>query len=213
MLIIFDLDDTLIDTSGAITPYKLQQALQLMIGHASKEELEIITQINLQSAKTALALHAYGAMRGVSSATIAQAVALLSKPLPDDFPVPCTPYAKEILQYYASRGPIALVTGGYPPFQKEKLKKAGIEPSIFSKIAIPEDSLKGPFYRDFLREFSVDPDQVWVCGDRVAMDLAPAHALGCKTVLMRWGRGLQMPHEPWIDHSIRQLTELRNIIP
>ena len=31
MLIIFDLDDTLIDTTGSITPVKLEQALTKMV--------------------------------------------------------------------------------------------------------------------------------------------------------------------------------------
>ena len=120
--------------------------------------------------------------------------------------------AKEILKYYASRCPIALVTGGHPPFQLEKLKKAGIEPSIFSKIAIPEDSIKQPFYREFAKEFLASPADVWVCGDRIPMDLKPAHELGFNTVHMRWGRGLQMAPEPWIKYSIADLSELRKWI-
>ena len=213
MLIIFDLDDTIIDTSGAITPFKLREALQLLIERIDDAELALLCALNESAPKTAHAIEEYGRMRSISQDKIRQAVLFLSMPLPENFVVPCTPNAKEILYYYAKKYPIALVTGGHPPFQREKLEKAGIEPSIFSKIAIPEDSVKKPFYQSLAKEFLAMPEEVWVCGDRVAMDLEPANALQFRTVHMRWGRGLKIRNEPWIDYSITQLNELRNIIP
>lgn len=215
MLIIFDLDDTLIDTSGSITPHKLQEALRRMWNGRGDFALEFheISEINRRVPKTPQAIEEYGRKKGIAVSLIEEAIQLLYTPLPENFPIACTPNAKEILSYYAARYPIALVTGGHPPFQLDKLKKAGIEPAIFSKIAIPEDSIKKPFYRDFAKEFLAAPSDVWVCGDRIPMDLLPAHELKFKTVHMRWGRGLQSGGEPWIDYSISQLTELRNIIP
>ena len=214
MLIIFDLDDTLIDTSGCITPHKLAVALRCMIGEPAHftAELSALQGINQRVPKTPLAIEEYAAARGIDLKKAARAIQTLYDPLPDDFAIACTPNAKEILKYYASRCPIALVTGGHPPFQLEKLKKAGIEPSIFSKIAIPEDSIKQPFYREFAKEFLASPADVWVCGDRIPMDLKPAHELGFNTVHMRWGRGLQMAPEPWIKYSIADLSELRKWI-
>ncbi len=215
-MIIFDLDDTLIDTSGCVTPLKLKAALALMIGLERSDfdrQLEDLIAINKRVFKTPHALEEYGKRNKIAPEAVAQGIQALYDPLPSQFAVSCTPNAKEILKYYSSRYPIALVTGGHPPFQLDKLKKAGIEPSIFSKIAIPEDSVKKPFYSDFAKEFSKDPSQVWVCGDRIPMDLAPAHELGFRTVHMRWGRGLQLGFEPWIDYTITELSELRNIIP
>jgi FMN phosphatase YigB (HAD superfamily) len=136
----------------------------------------------------------------------------LTTPLPKDFKVLCTPYAKQILEKAHKKAILALVTGGHPPFQREKLEKAGIDAALFSKIAIPEDSMKKPFYQEISKEFSVDPTEIWVCGDRIPMDLAPAHELGCKTIHMRWGRGLKMATVPWIDFSISDLSELERII-
>ena len=49
-------------------------------------------------------------------------------------------------------------------------------------------------------------------GDRVPMDLTPAHELGFRTVHMRWGRGHLWKKEPWVDHSIRELSELLEIV-
>src|SRR5690606_4017504 len=128
------------------------------------------------------------------------------------FSVATTPHAKEILKGFAKEHTLAIVTGGHPPFQMQKLEKAGIDRSLFSKIAIPEDSIKKPFYEALIREFSVGPKEALVCGDRIAMDLVPAHALGCQTVHMRWGRGTSLKTEEWITHSISTLTELKRIV-
>jgi FMN phosphatase YigB (HAD superfamily) len=218
-LIIFDLDDTLIDTSGSVTPHKLEAAVRLMMADRLadlradlRSELREICAINERVFKTPHAIEEYGKQKGIALETIDRAIQTLYDPLPHDFQVACTPNAKEILEYYRSRCPIALVTGGNPSFQLDKLKKAGLEPSIFSKIAIPEDSIKKPFYREFAKEFLAAPSDVWVCGDRIAMDLAPAHELKFHTVHMRWGRGRQLASEPWIEHTISELSELRNII-
>jgi FMN phosphatase YigB (HAD superfamily) len=211
LLIIFDLDDTLIDTSGSITPFKLKRVLEQMLGRvATHSELQELMTINESASKTQDAIEIFSDRHHL---ILDKTFKELISPLPKDFQIPCTPNAKQTLEMYAKKTPIALVTGGHPPFQLEKLEKAGIDGSLFSKIAIPEDSMKKPSYQEISREFSVDPSEMWVCGDRISMDLLPARELGCKTIHMRWGRGLKMATVPWIDFSISDLSELRRIIP
>jgi putative hydrolase of the HAD superfamily len=216
-LIIFDLDDTLIDTSGSITPFKLKECLKGFIaaGLAVPDfdlAYQTLLQINegAKGSKEALAqfLDQYQGSPKLLESGLSQMVS----PLPCDFSVATTPHAKEILKAFAKEHTLAIVTGGHPPFQMEKLEKAGIDRSLFSKIAIPEDSIKKPFYEALIREFSVGPKEALVCGDRIAMDLIPAHALGCQTVHMRWGRGTSLKTEEWITHSISTLTELKRIV-
>lgn len=217
MLIIFDLDDTLIDTSGSVTPFKMRECLENLIAtELNITDLEASYQrllsLNERAASSKEALYQF--LLGFEGAPQlwARISVQMTKPLPADFCVPTTPYAREVLEILAKTHTLALVTGGYPPFQIEKLEKAGINRSFFSKIAIPEDSMKKPFYESLIKEFAVEPDGVLVCGDRIAMDLVPAHALGCKTVHMRWGRGRNLEREKWVTHSISHLGELRNIL-
>lgn len=179
----------------------------------TRSEFQEFLALNEGCIRTRDAIEVFAKGKNVSEQTLAQALTEMTAPLPAHFPIACTPHAKEMLQFYEKRCPLALVTGGSPSFQWEKLEKAGIEASIFSKIIIPEDSIKKPFYEGLMREFSEAPANIWVCGDRVSMDLDPAHELGFKTIHMRWGRGRRIKHEPWIDHSISDLNELRNIIP
>lgn len=216
MLIIFDLDDTLIDTSGAVTPFKLKECLKYFIAEGlSVSDFDSayaeLLAINAKSLKSKDALAQFLAKRG-GDALLERGLVEMTRPLPADFPIPTTPNAKEILEHFRKTDTLALVTGGHPPFQLEKLEKAGIDRSIFSKIAIPEDSVKKPFYQGLLHEFSFSPAEVLVCGDRVAMDLAPAFELGFTTVHMRWGRGSLRETEHWIHHAISDLNELKRIV-
>jgi FMN phosphatase YigB (HAD superfamily) len=171
-----------------------------------------LLSINARSAKSRDALAQFVSKVGGPPELVDQLLDVMRRPLPAGFSISTTPNAKEILKYFAKTHTLALVTGGHPPFQLEKLEKAGIDRTIFSKIAIPEDSIKKPFYRGLIEEFSVSPNQALVCGDRIAMDLAPAFELGFTTVHMRWGRGTLVETEKWIHHAISDLNELKRII-
>lgn len=215
MLIIFDLDDTLIDTSGSVTPFKLQCCIAKLtsLGLPLPANAEkALLSLNATAPKSKDALLAFASSHGASPEQQALMLQELITPLPPDFTVSTTPNAKEILEFYRARYPLALVTGGHPPFQREKLKKAGVDSSIFSMISIPEDSVKKPSYEAVKQRFSIDPQSIWVCGDRIEMDLRPAFELGFRTVHMRWGRGKLAPTPPWIDQAITDLRELKEII-
>ncbi len=217
MLIIFDLDDTLIDTSGAITPFKMKECLKGFVEDGLfvpdfEQAYQRLLQINAKAYKSKDALVQFLTEFEGDSSLVQRALREMVQPLPSDFHVPTTPHAKEILAFLAASHRLAIVTGGYPPFQMQKLEKAGIDRSIFSKIAIPEDSIKKPFYEGLIQEFSLSPQEVIVCGDRIAMDLAPAHELGLTTVHMRWGRGQAFQTEGWVHHAIFELSELKRIV-
>lgn len=217
MLIIFDLDDTLIDTSGTITPFKMGQCLKKLMEEGFSlpdypKAYEELLAYNAASSKSTDALSKFLFQIGFDLSQSQSIFAELTAPLPPHFVVPTTPQAKEILSFFHSSHRLALVTGGHPPFQLEKLKKAGLDTSVFSRIDIPEDSIKKPCYQALARKFSIPPEQVWVCGDRIQMDLVPAYELGFKTIHMRWGRGERLAREDWIDYSIATLSELKGII-
>ena len=217
MLIIFDLDDTLIDTSGSVAPFKMQACLHQLIAQglpipSLSEALPQLLAMNARSPKSIEAIQAFASSYDPTPEQLAMAVQELTTPLPEDFIVATTPYAKEILQFYHPFCALALITGGDVAFQWDKLKKAGIDPSLFSMIAIPKDSHKGPYYEAAQREFLVPPQEVWVCGDRISMDLEPAHRLSFHTIHMRWGRGILEKGEPWVNHTIPDLRKLKELI-
>jgi FMN phosphatase YigB (HAD superfamily) len=216
LLIIFDLDDTLIDTSGCVTPFKLKQTLERLIElgvevPSFSDAYRELLDKNRNALKSTDAFSLFAQSYGANKEQIATSLLEMKSLLPDGFSVSMTPHAHSILEHYKAICPLAIVTGGYPPFQRDKLKKAGIDTSFFSMIAIPEDLVKKPCYQALQKQFSLASHEIWVCGDRVEMDLKPAFELGFKTVHMRWGRGA-LQTEQWVDYSIKDLSELKEII-
>lgn len=217
MLIIFDLDDTLIDTSGVVTPFKMKECLQQLEQSGVKfPDSTIALNDLLERNRTALkskdALIAFAKSYHANEMQIQTALQKLTTPLPSSFQIPMTPHAQEILEHYRAQCPLAIVTGGHPPFQLDKLKKAGIDSSFFSMIAVPEDSIKKPYYQALQEKLGIPSQEIWVCGDRIEMDLRPGYELGFNTVHMRWGRGALAKTETWINHSINNLRSLKEII-
>jgi putative hydrolase of the HAD superfamily len=217
LLIVFDLDDTIIDTSGSVTPYKLRECLKFLkrrniqIGSLERSfrEMQSLDQRCISSKESVrLILERFQA-----SHLYEEVLALYSEPLPKNFIIPTTPDAKNVLHILGQRGhTLVLLTGGKKAFQLEKLEKAGLEPAMFSKIAVSEDSQKKSHYEALLKEFSKPPYECYTVGDRISLDLAPAHDLGWRTVHMRWGRGKIGKREGWIDYSICKLSEILEIL-
>ncbi len=217
MLIVFDLDDTLIDTSGCVTPYKLKQFLHFLIrSNVSVGSFEVAYRelIALDQSCGSSKETVHRVLERFQSLHLwEKALELYSEPLPKNFIISTTPQAKNVLRVLNRQGhALVLLTGGKRLFQLEKMEKAGLEPSLFSKIEIAEDFQKKPYYEAVLKEFSKPPCECYTVGDRIVPDLAPAHELGWKTVHMRWGRGKINKKEPWIDHSIYELSELLEIL-
>jgi FMN phosphatase YigB (HAD superfamily) len=253
-LIIFDLDDTLIDTSGCITPVKLEMALDRMIEAGlpigdPAAALELLRRLDAaaDSARSTLSefLEILGAdeqgaraqSRPFDKSDAKQSrlnleasssfkegdfqkfyhigVAEVYGDLPDDIPVFPLDQAVEILTELKESHQLALVSIGKTEQQLSKMKKAGIDSTIFSKIIISESRDKKPHYQTIVEALGATPQETVVLGDRISLDLTPAKELGCKTIQMRWGRGLNpipAPSKSDADFAITELKQIREIL-
>lgn len=130
-----------------------------------------------------------------------------------DVPVHALDQAHEVLAELSSSHKLVLVTVGKLERQMEKMKKAGIDSSVFSKIIVSEERNKKPHYEAVVDEFCASPSEVMVCGDRIMLDLTPAKELGFKTIQMRWGRGLvNFGNRRDVDFTISRLVEIKDIL-
>lgn len=209
MWIIFDLDDTLIDTWGKITPWQMERALRV-VGR-SEALFEVLSSCPTFSSSKKALLH-FGEKEGIDGTVLQKGVEELYAPLPENFEVPLVPHAKEILDYFSSRCPIALVTAGREPFQRQKWEKAGIDATLFRMIVVCEEGQKKGAYAEISSKMSLPPQDLWVCGDRIWGDLEPARQLGAKTVHVRRGRGLWEKSAPFVTASVADLRELKDVI-
>ena len=224
MLIIFDLDDTLIDTSGSITPVKLEQALTKMVEAGLQvgdfqEALTILKRLDIATESASQTLLEFLEIINGDRKYFDIGFAEVYGPIPLDFPVYPLDQALDLLSELSSEHQLALVSMGKPEQQLLKLKNAGIDSTIFSKILISEDRDKKPHYKTILDELGFAPSQTLVCGDRVKRDLSPAKELGCITVHMQWGRGLSslvsaLPHfiAQDVDYTIKKLSQIKDIL-
>jgi putative hydrolase of the HAD superfamily len=218
LLIIFDLDDTLIDTSGCIVPYKLEDALLQMVKAGLvvsnfSEALDMLKRLNETSESTKQTLEEFLELHDGDKKYLDVGVKEVYENISLDIPVFAIDYAMDVLNDLRASHQLALVTVGIFDQQIGKMKKAGIDTSLFSKIVVAKERNKKPHYQAVVDELGFSSQQVIVCGDRIVIDLIPAKELGFKTVHFRWGRGLNsMGSINDVDYSISELRELKEII-
>ncbi len=216
MLIIFDLDDTLVKTSDCITHTLLARSLLAMVNKGLKvpdfyQALADLRRLNQEISNTEEALKEFiVALQADLNFFILGKEQITNFEL--DMPVLPLELALETLQFLKKKKhQLCLVTIGKDSLQRQKLEKAGIDPLLFSKIIVSKDKNKKPHYERLLEEFAYSPAQVLVCGDRISIDLEPAIQLNCKTVHVLCGRGLstkERTSKAKITYRISSLIEL-----
>lgn len=219
MLIIFDLDDTLIDTSGSIVPKRLKIAFDRMVSAGldlqdPKNQLENLLQINKKSISAKEALKEFLLVNDAIDNFFEIGLHAVYHEFDPTMKIVSRKGANKILNELKENHNLALVTIGNEQFQRQKLENAGIDFSLFSIIEVIEDEDKKPAYKKIIDIFEKKASETLVCGDKVRTDLIPAKELSCITVHMQYGRGKNVKHEydVYVDYRIKELEELTNII-
>ncbi len=218
MLIIFDLDDTLIDTSGSILPGVLKNALREMEGvglsmaNFNRSYNELL-RINTYHVSSGEALKEFLEINGAPKHCLDVALRAIYEAPVFDEPIQPVEDAVEVLQELSCSHPLVLVTKGKEKVQREKMKRAGISTQFFTKLYFCEDGDKKKIYQKVSEEMGISPLNALVCGDRISFDLTPAKHLGYKTVQLKWGRGLgNTGFKKDVDYTILYLKELKSLL-
>lgn len=217
MLIIFDLDDTLVDTSGSITPSVLRKGLKEMEEAGFEmDDFEryyaALSRLNSYHLTTRDAFEEFAEIHNAPLPALEAALEVASAPPFDDpvYPIEDAPW---ILDELSLLHPLVLVTRGSEVVQREKMERAGISDSLFTKLYFCSEEEKQPIYQRVSEEMGISPLNGLVCGDRISLDLTPAKLLGYKTVQFRWGRGLgETGYKGDVDYTILELKELRSLL-
>lgn len=218
MLIIFDLDDTLIDTSGSILPGVLKHALKEMVGvgltlanfNRSYEEL---LRLNTYHVNSGEAIREFLEINKAPIQYLEIALEVVYERPLFDAPVQPMEDAVEVLKELSASHPLVLVTKGKEEIQREKMRRAGISSTFFTKLYFAPDGNKKKIYKKVSEEMGISPLNALVCGDRISLDLTPAKELGYKTVQIKWGRGLgNTGFKKDVDYTILYLKELIDLL-
>lgn len=210
MLLIFDLDDTLIQTSKAITPWRFKKVFEEVLkDDVDPLYLENLLSIHQNYESSEMALRTFLENLKVDEALIQQSIHKMAE-YDTDIPVELFDGVYETLSFLKNKATLCLVTAGGFDIQTLKIEKSGLK-SFFNKIEIATSKDKSEIYKNLLQDFS--SNKVFVIGDRVVKDLLPAKMLGFSTVLVRQGRGLYQKFQPNIvDYVIDDVIELQDLL-
>jgi putative hydrolase of the HAD superfamily len=219
LLIIFDLDDTLIDTSNSITPKRLEKAVMAMtqlglrVGDttkAVKEILELSRHCNSSAETITKFVEKYnGDINHVERGVYVT----YYSPITEDVIVKTKEGVKEVLlELYKKFYALCVVTVGEEFVQKQKLEKAGIDYSIFSKIIVSREREKKHCYKKIIEELrDCSKEKIIVCGDRIDIDLVPAKQLGLITVLLKNKYKTYNSFDN-VDYIIHEISEIKDVL-
>ena len=219
MLIIFDLDDTLIDRAGSLGPMKLKDALNSMIQQGltveSKEGAhKTMCTIDQTTASGKETIQQFCKQVNQPSFAELGIKEYYENIDPTKVEIPCMPFAKELLEQLNREHQLALVTFGKKDQQLQKIKHAGIDKSAFKRVHITSQRDKDLYYKQLMRSLNFNEEQTVVIGDSIERDLLPAKRLGVQTIHFRSGRGkhVQYTTETTPSFSITSLKEVVGII-
>lgn len=219
-MVIFDLDDTLIETSKCITPHYLRQAFLAMqrigstLGRVIEEKSFFqLLSINTTAISSRQAIKEFCRSFPEKNLFYKAGLAVFSQEIPETLTLESVPDAKELLNFLIKHHTLALVTSGDVSLQLQKLEKAGIQPEQFSKLIVSKGPSKKLDYKEIIEKEKISIEKVIVCGDRVPLDLSPAKELGIRTVHFRNGRGkIHSKPESDVDFTIDTLKELYEVL-
>lgn len=218
MLVIFDLDDTLIDTSGSILPGILKNALKEMEGgglsmanfNRSYDELLRLNTYHMSSKD---ALREFLEINQAPTHCLDIGLKAVYETPIFDTQIQPVEDAIEVLHELSHIHPLVLVTKGKEKIQREKMKRAGISTQFFTKLYFCEEGEKKKIYKKVSEETGISPLNALVCGDRISLDLTPAKELGYNTAQIKWGRGLgNTGFKKDVDYTILHLRELKPLL-
>ena len=192
-VIAFDLDDTLLDTSGLLVPQAAERACQAMLDAGLQCTLEEClndraSMANELSHKEIFAQIA--AKYGAAQPTLAVEDALKEFYNPQvPAQLPLLPGALENLHILKSRYDLFLVTMGSRPAQEQKIRALGIS-SFFSDIFIL-DSFKGErkesAFRTIIERQKIQPYELLSIGNRLSSEIRDGKRAGGQTCYFAYG--------------------------
>jgi len=166
--VVFDLDDTLIDTAGVLLPDALRRV-------AAATGLAL-SDLDASGKRIDEVLRTAGPLTDEQRA--AAAAAWYSPSLPDLAPLPG---ARAMLGALEGRTLLFLLTRGDPARQQAKIDRCGLAPFFDETIIRPieQPGSKADDLRGILSRYALAPERLAVVGDDPRDELKHAAALGC----------------------------------
>ncbi len=193
-LLVFDLDDTLVDTSDvywrARTGFVQALATQGIDPDTATEEFEKVDTLHIETMLFAPQL--YGKSMSVTysnlleqlnlapSVIILEQITVLGRYVLDHLPEPIDG-AHELLDWAVKRFQLALLTRGEDKLQRRKLEKARLSKYFDIVQVVPYKD--ATTFRTIIKEADQQPEATWVIGDSIKSDINPGLNAGAQCIL------------------------------
>ncbi|MFH1311205.1 MAG: HAD hydrolase-like protein [Nanoarchaeota archaeon] len=218
-LVIFDLDDCLIDKWSATFPITIKEAIKAMIGkglivNSIDDATNRLAEINNRSKNVPDAIIEYLTEIGSYKPEYVE----IGKDSVYNFNfegrIQPLPGAIKMLDGLAKLGiDLAIVSKGEEDTQLKNMQIAGIDQNKFKKICIVSNYEKTEPYRKILKELNHSAKETLIVGDRYETDLIPGKNLGAKVAWIPWGRGkINPPKESDVDYIVNDLSKIAGIV-
>lgn len=222
-VLVFDLDDTLLDTSGLIIPQAVRNSCQMMLDQGLKCSMPECLEMRADLAKgmshtkifARIADH-FGCTH--RDAAVEGAIREFYNPaVPAQLPL--LPGALENLEALKSKYVLYLVTAGTNEAQQKKVAAVGVA-GYFKKIFILDSisgSKKDQAFREILEAEKIQPKELLSIGNRLSSEIRHAKMCGCDTCYFAFGEHLgeipEVPedHPDYTIHFHRELIAACNL--
>ncbi len=218
---IFDLDDTLLDTSGVLIPASTHRVFEFLVQQKAAKSVEdcltLWSHWRHKSSGERLFRHVITLLEGEEARQMSnRAYQIFRTPsLPNTLTLRSG--GIEILTEASKRFPIFLVTQGDIATQIRKVELLEIIP--FFRYIYYVDPLSGESktqaFADIIRQNQLVPNRVLSIGNRLDNEIALSKHLGFKTCYIRYGEhSHEQPNVPEQvpDYEITELTELLHFL-
>lgn len=191
--IAFDLDDTLLDTSGILVPEATRHSFQILIDNGliltpeqcEQQRLQLIRSVSHKDVFAILAKK-FGSEK--TESVVPAAIRAFYEPqLPDSLPL--LPGARENIDYLKSKYLLFVVTAGSEKTQQNKAKALGIHKD-FQKIYVINSLLKERkqnAFMDIINSSQIKSDQLLCIGNSLTSEIADALKIGAKACFFEFG--------------------------
>lgn len=217
--IAFDLDDTLLDTSGLLVPMAARRACEAMIAAGLRCEISECLQVRQDLASSfshteifTQIVNRYGTNQ--QGKAIHDALEEFYNPhIPET--LPALPGSLENIEKLKLRYNLFLVTVGSPETQAKKIKAMGIA-DHFKKIYILNGFIgeqKDTAFRHILTSENHPPQELLSIGNRLSSEIRDGKRVGATTCYFAYGEHIgEKPQYPE-DHPDFTVSHHKDLIP
>jgi putative hydrolase of the HAD superfamily len=211
--LIFDLDDTLLDTFGLLLPQASREACVKMIDAGLKSSVDQCMiareEIAQTSGRTDLfenIVHRFGGVTGREAQAIAAAGFKAFYDRKVESNISFFPGLRDTLHDLRDKYGVHLVTSGHPDTQAEKLRILDAN-GLFDSVTIVNSfagETKDHAFKAVASRTGSDPARHLSIGNRLDTDIAPAKRLGWRTCWVKYGEYAQS--KPANEFEIADVT-------